>query len=93
MEVVIPSTVTKIEEGAFVGCISLTSIIIPDTVEVIETGAFELETLKIHTPVLEEEIPEGWAEGWNGEAEIDWGYEVPKEPERKEEEKNKLGWL
>ena len=92
-EVTIPESVTKIEAGAFEGCISLTSIVIPETVEIIEQGAFDQQTLTVHTPVLEEDMPQGWADGCFGEATVDWGYVAPEITDEEEEEDTKLGWL
>ena len=40
-EVVIPNSVTKIREGAFEGCRSLTSVVIPDSVTKIGWDTFE----------------------------------------------------
>lgn len=91
-EVVIPSTVTKIEAGAFAGCVSLTEIVIPDSVKIIESGAFDQYVQNVKTPVLGGNVPEGWAPGCFGNANIEWGYVIPeKEPDN--EESSKSGWL
>ena len=93
-EIVIPESVTKIEAGAFLGCTSLTSIVIPESVKKIEPEVFDQETLTIHTPVLEEEAPETWEEGWFGVAKVEWGYLLPKDEESTEEEDDQFfGWL
>ena len=39
-EISIPDSVTKIGEGAFYGCKSLTSVTIPDSVRIIDIVAF-----------------------------------------------------
>ena len=46
--------------------------------------------MTIKVPFAEDDKPEGWQDGWNGAATVEWGY-IPPEPEQKEEEKH--GWL
>ena len=85
----------SIAAGAFEGCTSLTEITLPVTVEIIEALAFDGEQLVIKTEIAEEEKPEGWADGWNGSASVEWGVTVP-EPDTDdegEEKEDKLGWL
>ena len=50
-------------------------IIIPDYVKVIEKGVFDgLTDVTIKTSY--ETKPEGWADGWNGSCEVEWGSDI-----------------
>lgn len=52
-----------------------TVIIIPEYVEIIEAGVFDgLTDVTIKTSY--EAKPEGWADGWNGSCEVEWGVEI-----------------
>ena len=85
-EVVLPESVTRIEAGAFAGCTSLETIIVYGTIEVIEDGAFEgCENVVIKTPILEEEMPEDWEDGWDEDVEVEWGIEIETETESESE--------
>lgn len=78
----IPKSVTHIAAGAFAGCDGLEELIIHEGVEEIEAGAFaDCGNLTIKTPILEEEAPEGWQDGWNGNAKIEWGCQFDSESE------------
>lgn len=80
----------SIEAHAFKGCTSLTEVVLPKTLLSIAKDAFDGENMTIKVPFAEEDKPEGWLDGWNGEATVEWGY-LPPEPKPKEEEKH--GWL
>ena len=89
----------KIPAAAFADCEKLAEIVIPKSVIEIGTGAFTGDVIVIRTPISEEEIPEGWAEGWCDEnARIEWDYVDPDAEETEEEESDaksdkKSGWL
>ena len=85
-ELVLPEGLTTLKEGAFAGCTGLTEVILPDSLITIEDGAFKgCENLVIKTTLPQEEWPEGWAEGWYGNAEI----EIIENEEEKENEDDK----
>ena len=79
-----------ISTGAFTDCEMLTEIILPETVKYIEVYAFNNPELTIYLPFAEEEIPEGFSEGWNDVSLVEWNYTVP---ENDENPKEKRGWL
>ena len=82
----IPQSVTYIAAGAFAGCEGLEELIIHENVEKIEAGAFEgCENLIIKTSILEDEIPEGWQDGWYGNAQVEWGCIFESESESENE--------
>ncbi len=61
--------------NAFAGCTSLETVVLPESLERIGADAFAgCENLIIKVKISEDEVPEGWAEGWNGNAEIEWDY-------------------
>ena len=67
---------------AFMNCKSLTEIILPESVTTIGENAFlGCHDLVIKTTIPQEEWPEGWADGWLGDA----TFEII-EPEEEEEE-------
>ena len=81
-ELEIPKSVTHIGSGAFENCEGLEELIIHENVEKIEVGAFEgCENLIIKTSILENEAPEGWKDGWSGNAQVEWGCEFESESE------------
>ena len=70
-----------IGESAFDGCTQLTEVILPESVTTIEAGAFSgCENLIIKTTIPQEEWPVGWADGWQGNATVEF-----VEPEEEEE--------
>ena len=72
----------EIGEMAFMNCKSLTEIILPESVTTIGKNAFlGCHDLVIKTTIPQEEWPEGWADGWLGDA----TFEII-EPEEEEEE-------
>ena len=89
---VVYSGLKVLKSGAFKGCSALSEIVLPVTLEYIEKDAFDSAVLVIKTPLTKEQKPVGWADGWNGEASVEWGYVAP-EPEIEEEESEKHGWL
>lgn len=75
----------KIESGAFAYCKNLKEVIIPESVTHIAEGAFEgCDDLVIKVKFAEEDVPEGWAEGCFGDAQIEWNYA----PDSTDSEKN-----
>ena len=72
-EVVLPEGLTTIKEGAFAGCTGLTEVIIPASLTTIAEGAFKgcNEDLIIKIPFSQEEWPEGWADDWFGNAQLE----------------------
>ena len=79
-----------IGEYAFYGCTTLTEVILPESVTTIEANAFAgCSNLVIKTTIPQEEWPEGWADGWFGNAtvEIVEAEEEEIDPEE-EDEKN-----
>lgn len=63
-----------IGNGVFEGCTALEEIEIPVTVKVIGADIFkDCEDITVTVNVLTEgEMPRGWTEGWQGDAEIIW---------------------
>ena len=60
-----------ISAGAFADCTSLTEVFLPESLITIEAGVFEgCENLVIKTTLPQEQWPEGWVDGWAGEAEV-----------------------
>lgn len=71
----------SIGERAFEDCVVLTEVFIPESVTVIEASAFAgCDNLVIKTTIPQEEWPAGWADGWQGNATVEF-----VEPEEEEE--------
>ncbi len=71
----------SIGERAFEDCVALTEVFIPESVTVIEASAFAgCDNLIIKTTIPQEEWPAGWADGWQGNATVEF-----VEPEEEEE--------
>ena len=71
----------SIGERAFEDCVALTEVFIPESVTVIEASAFAgCDNLVIKTTIPQEEWPAGWADGWQGNATVEF-----VEPEEEEE--------
>ena len=71
-EVILQEGILGIGENAFQGCIKLTEIILPESLTTIEANAFAgCPDLIIKTTIPQEEWPEGWAEGWYGDATVE----------------------
>ena len=63
----------EIGEFAFAGCTSMTEVVLPESLISIGANAFAgCENLVIKTTIPEEEWPEGWAEGWYGDATVEF---------------------
>lgn len=88
--VVLNEGLLGIGDNAFNGCTSLTEILLPESLVVIEADAFRgCHGLVIKTTIPREEWPEGWADGWEGDAIVEI-VEKPVEPEEDEDDtKNK----
>ena len=68
-EVILQDGILGIGENAFEGCTGLTEVILPESLTTIEANAFAGCTdLVIKTTIPQEEWPEGWVEGWYGDA-------------------------
>ncbi len=77
---IIPEGVERIESGAFAGCKKLQTVILPQSLLEIGENAFEgCESLTIKTSYEEGETPEGWEQGWNGNANVEWGCVIETE--------------
>ena len=62
----------KISKSAFEGCTALTELILPNSLTTIEVGAFDgCDNLVIKTTIPQEEWPDGWHEGWFGDATVE----------------------
>ena len=71
----------SIGERAFEDCVALTEVFIPESVTVIEASALAgCDNLVIKTTIPQEEWPAGWADGWQGNATVEF-----VEPEAEEE--------
>ena len=79
-----------IGDGAFESCTTLTELFLPESVTTIETGAFRgCKNLIIKTTIPQEEWPAGWADGWYGDATVEF-VEVEEDEEiDTEDEKNR----
>lgn len=86
-EIILPKDLITIEKGAFSGCTSLTEIVIPESVLTIEAGAFDTEELIINIYFEQDEMPEGFADGWHN-GRIVYGYEPPVDDDTEEKENN-----
>ena len=64
--------------GVFAGCATLKEITLPATLLTVGAGAFDNAELTIYISTYAEEgeavLPEGFAEGWNNGATIEWKY-------------------
>ena len=71
--------------NAFAGCTALETVVLPESLETIGADAFAgCDNLIIKVQISKDEVPEGWAEGWSGNATVEWGFEAP-EPEPEED--------
>lgn len=69
--------IKEIGSGAFAGCIGLKTLILPKSLEKIAADAFEgCEDLVIKTELTEEEMPEGFEDGWSDNVTVEWGVEL-----------------
>lgn len=83
-EVVLPDGLTTLSAGAFAGCTALTEVFLPDTVTTIEADVFAgCENLVIKTTLPQEQWPEGWVDGWFGNATVE--IVEPEEDEEAED--------
>ncbi len=85
--------VKSIGKDAFIGCESLKEIILPSTVTEIGENAFNTPNMTIKLYILEEETPEGFANGWYGNgAKLEYGYiDEPEEDDEGESDGDKKG--
>lgn len=87
-KVILNEGLLGIGERAFENCTSLTEIILPESLLAIEADTFSgCHGLVVKTTIPKEEWPEGWAEGWQGDAIVE--IIEAEELETKEEEHNK----
>lgn len=71
--VILNEGLVSIGTNAFSGCTGLKEIILPTSIETIDSGAFALcGSLIIKTTLSEDEKPEGWEDGWSGNAQVVW---------------------
>ena len=88
-ELVLPEGLTTLKEGAFAGCTGLLEITLPESLITIEDGAFKgCENLVIKVTIPQEEWPEGWADGWYGDAQIEIIEDEDEETEDSEDDEN-----
>lgn len=82
----------SIGERAFEDCVALTEVFIPESVTVIEANAFAgCDNLVIKTTIPQEEWPAGWADGWQGNATVEFVEPEEEEEIDPEEEDKKNG--
>lgn len=82
----------SIGERAFEDCVALTEVFIPESVTVIEASAFAgCDNLVIKTTIPQEEWPVGWADGWQGNATVEFVEPEEEEEIDPEEEDKKNG--
>ena len=73
---VLSEGIEEIGANAFAGCTNLKTVILPKSVKKISADAFAgCDGLIIKVKISEQDIPEDWAAGWNGGAEIEWDFE------------------
>ena len=77
--------VESVGAGAFAGCTALKEITLPATLQYVGVGAFDNDETTVYVCTYETEetavLPETWAEGWNGNAKVEWKFlelEVPE---------------
>ena len=76
----------EIGAGAFEGCSNLKEIILPESLVQIDANAFAgCDALIIQAKIVEEDKPELWADGWQGDASVVWAEVVADVPEEGEE--------
>lgn len=81
---------TTIGSSAFSGCDSLLEITLPETVEAIGVGAFDTAEMTVYTCAKEDDIPEGFEDGWYTEAvTVVWGHIIPEEEPEQSTDKPK----
>ena len=80
----------RIESYAFADCGALTEVFLPESVTTIDANAFAgCTNLVIKTTIPQEEWPEGWADGWFGDATVEFVEIVEDENEEADSENNK----
>lgn len=74
--VIINNSITSIKAGAFASCINIESVAIPESVTTIESQSFYGWTSSQTISVLGyTSKPSGYADGWNGNANVVWKTE------------------
>ena len=74
----------ELGEYVFSGCTSLAEVTLPDTVEKVAENTFDGLTITVNVCFAEEEMPEGFAPGWNSTVAVVWDY-VPADPDEKDD--------
>lgn len=91
-ELTLSEGLLSIGERAFEDCVALTEVFIPESVTVIEANAFAgCDNLVIKTTIPQEEWPAGWADGWQGNATVEFVEPEEEEEIDPEEEDKKNG--
>ncbi len=89
VKVIIPEGVISIDAGAFENCKNLTEIVLPESVNRIAAGAFAgCDNLIITVNFSEDEKPPLWANGWQGDAQVNWADDSEQTPEDVETTEN-----
>ena len=58
----------------FSGCTSLTEITLPETIEIVAENAFSGLEITVNVYFAEDEVPEGFATGWDSTVTVVWEY-------------------
>ena len=64
----------ELGEYVFSGCTSLTEVTLPDTVEKVAENTFDGLTITVNVCFAEDEVPEGFATGWDSTVTVVWEY-------------------
>ena len=72
--------IEKLDAAVFANCTALTEIILPETLTEVAEFTFNNPELIIYVPFKEGELPEGFADNWNGGYQnVEYGYELPED--------------
>ncbi len=74
----------ELGDYVFMDCSSLTEITLPDTIEIVSENTFAGVDIIVYVHFAEDEVPEGFAPGWDNSVTVGWEY-VPILPTEEDE--------
>ena len=72
--VLIKRGLVELDDCVFSGCTSLTEITLPETIEIVTEDTFVGVEMTVNVYFAEDEVPEGFAPGWDSYVTVVWEY-------------------